>query len=55
MTMRKRVIEQTTGNKACRVSDIRVLAGIHADRDAATNIPLLFKPETIPDGTALIH
>jgi len=32
----------------CRVTDIRAVAGIHADRDAVTGGPLLFKPETIP-------
>ena len=33
----------------CRVTDIRTLAGVHADRDAGTGLPLLFKPDTIPD------
>ncbi len=37
----------------CRVTDIRVLAGVHADRVAGTGMPLLFKPETIPDATAV--
>jgi hypothetical protein len=32
----------------CRVTDIRLLSGIHPDRDAVTGGPLLFKPETIP-------
>ena len=32
----------------CRVTDIRTLAGVHADRDAGTGLPLLFKPDTIP-------
>lgn len=32
----------------CRVTDIRAVAGVHADRDALTGGPLLFKPETIP-------
>ena len=39
----------------CRVADIRVLSGVHADRDAATGLPLLFKPETIPPGAAPLH
>ncbi len=39
----------------CRVTDIRVLSGVHPDRDAATGLPLLFKPETIPPGAALLH
>ena len=33
----------------CRVTDIRALAGVHADRDPGTGLPLLFKPDTIPD------
>jgi len=37
----------------CRVTDIRVLAGVHADRVARTGLPLLFKPDTIPDATAV--
>ena len=32
----------------CRVTDIRALAGIHADRVDGTGLPLLFKPDTIP-------
>jgi len=35
----------------CRVSDIRVLPGVHADRAAETGLPLLFKPDTIPGST----
>lgn len=37
----------------CRVADIRVLAGVHEDRVAGTGLPLLFKPETIPDAVAV--
>ena len=33
----------------CRVTDIRTLAGVHADRAADTGLPLLFKPESIPE------
>ena len=33
----------------CRVTDIRTLAGVHADRTDGTGLPLLFKPESIPD------
>jgi hypothetical protein len=33
----------------CRVTDIRTLAGVHADRADATGLPLLFKPESISD------
>ncbi len=40
----------------CRVTDIRVVAGVHPDRDPATGLPLLFKPETIPSApTAAVH
>ena len=33
----------------CRVTDIRALSGVYADRAAGSGLPLLFKPETIPD------
>jgi hypothetical protein len=33
----------------CRVTDVRIAAGVHADRDPATGLTLLFKPETLPD------
>jgi len=39
----------------CRVTDVRVLAGVHADRDPATGLRLLFKPDTIPAADAPIH
>ena len=35
----------------CRVTDIRTVAGVHADRAAGTGLPLLFKPDTMPDST----
>ena len=38
----------------CRVTDIRTLAGVHADRDAGTGLPLLFKPDTIPASIAAV-
>lgn len=37
----------------CRVTDIRMIDGVHADRDAGTGLTLLFKPDAIP-GAALI-
>jgi hypothetical protein len=37
----------------CRVTDIRTLAGVHPDRDAATGLPLLFKPESLPPAAAV--
>jgi hypothetical protein len=40
----------------CRVSDVRVQDGIHADRDAATGLTLLFKSDPVPAGGAtLLH
>jgi hypothetical protein len=39
----------------CRVTDIRVLSGVHPDRDSGTGAPLLFKPETIPPGAAPLY
>lgn len=38
----------------CRVGDVRTLAGVHADRDGATGLTLLFKPETVPPGAAIL-
>ncbi len=32
----------------CRVTDIRTLAGVHADLVDGTGAPLLFKPDSIP-------
>lgn len=31
----------------CRVTDVRVLAGVHADLDAATGVPLLFRADAL--------
>ncbi len=39
----------------CRVADVRVLAGIHPDRESGTGLRLLFKPDTIPAAAALVH
>jgi hypothetical protein len=38
----------------CRLADIRLLSGIHADRDAVTGGPLLFKPDTTPERARVI-
>jgi len=32
----------------CRVTDLRVVSGVHADRDPATGLTLLFKPDALP-------
>jgi hypothetical protein len=37
----------------CRVTDIRILGGVHADRAPGTGLPLLFKPGTIPAATTV--
>ena len=39
----------------CRVTDVRVVAGIHADRDQATGLPLFFKGDAAPMGPQAIH
>jgi hypothetical protein len=33
----------------CRVADVRVLPGVHADRDPATGLPLLVKADALPE------
>ena len=39
-----------------RVADVRVVAGVHDERDPVTGGPLLFKPDTIPPGsTVALH
>jgi len=38
----------------CRVADVRMLGGVHPDRDAATGLPVLYKPGTIPPPAALL-
>jgi hypothetical protein len=39
----------------CRVTDVRVVPGVHPDRAAGTGLPLLFKPETIPPHDFAVH
>ncbi len=38
----------------CRVSDVQALPGVHADRDQATGMTLLFKADAIADARASI-
>jgi hypothetical protein len=38
----------------CRVTDVRVIDGVHAERNAATGLPLLFKPDTIPGAASIV-
>jgi hypothetical protein len=37
----------------CRVTDVRLLGGVHPDSLVGTNVPLFYKPETIPEGSLL--
>jgi len=39
----------------CRVTDVRVVGGVHADRVAGTGLPLLFKPGTLPEDGESVH
>ena len=40
----------------CRVTDIRTLSGVYADRAEGSAMPLLFKPESIPEAaTFRVH
>ncbi|MEO8487107.1 MAG: hypothetical protein ABI585_12310 [Betaproteobacteria bacterium] len=38
----------------CRITDVRMLSGIHPDRDASTGLTLLFKPGTLPPGAEVL-
>jgi hypothetical protein len=43
------VVAMLTGFLAdCRVADVRIVPGIHADRDAGTGLTLLFKGDDLP-------
>ncbi len=49
------VVAMLTGLLAdCRVTDVRVLAGVHPDRSSEGGGPLLFKPGTIPHGATVV-
>jgi hypothetical protein len=40
----------------CRVTDVQVLPGVHADRDPATGLTLLFKADAGADvRRAIVH
>jgi hypothetical protein len=39
----------------CRVTDVRVLPGIHPDRDPQTGMMLLFKPEPTAGAVQTLH
>ena len=43
----------TTLMADCRIADVRVLSGVHADRDAATGLTLLFKAADLPPAAAV--
>jgi hypothetical protein len=47
------VVAMLTGFLAeCRVQDVRVVPGVHADRDLETGLPLLFKGDGLPQQPA---
>jgi len=49
------VVAMLTGFLAeCRVADVRIVPGVHADRDASTGLTLLFKGDDLP-GTPSTH
>jgi len=37
----------------CRVTDVRLVAGVHPDRVAGLDVPLFLKPDAIPEGELL--
>jgi hypothetical protein len=39
----------------CRVADVRLVGGVHPDRDPATGQRLLFKRDSIPDELGRLH
>ena len=40
----------------CRVTDVQALPGVHADRDPATGLTLLFKADAMPDARqSIVH
>ena len=40
----------------CRISDVRALAGVHADREPDFGSVLMFKPDTIPESAkVMVH
>jgi hypothetical protein len=39
----------------CRITDVQTVTGVHADRDPVSGLPLLFKPDTIPQATSVVH
>jgi hypothetical protein len=44
------VVAMLTGFLAeCRVTDVRIVPGVHADRDSLTGLPLLFKGDDLPE------
>lgn len=40
--------------KDCQVGDVRLLGGVHGDREPKSGVRLLFKPETIPPGAEML-
>jgi hypothetical protein len=38
----------------CRVTDVRVIAGVQADKDPGTGLTLLFRADAMPDGEKVV-
>ena len=41
--------------RECRVTDVRVIPGVHGDRHPETGLPLLFKGDDVPAQAAALH
>jgi hypothetical protein len=41
--------------RECRVTDVRIVAGVHPDRDPVTGLPLLFKGDNAPASSTAFH
>lgn len=39
----------------CRVNDVRVVPGVHRDRDPSTGLPVLFKADNLPQSDVRVH
>ena len=39
--------------RECRIDDIRIIAGVHGDREAATGLPLFFRADAIERGESI--
>jgi hypothetical protein len=39
----------------CRIADVRILPGVHPDRDPQSGMPLLFKPDALAAASSSLH